>query len=53
MSFETKKYFIINHMNFISYCDGKNSILEISILCKIDFEEAYGYYIKMKENGLV
>jgi len=42
-----------NMANFISYCDGKNSILEISNLCEIDFEEAYGYYNKMKENGLV
>ena len=28
-----------NMMNFISYCDGSNSILEISEICGIDFEE--------------
>ena len=42
-----------NMMNFISYCDGSNSILEISEICGIDFEESYGYYIKMKENRLM
>lgn len=42
-----------NMMNFISYCDGTNSILEISDICKIDFNESYGYYIQMKENGLI
>ena len=42
-----------NMMNFISYCDGSNSILEISEICGIDFEESYGYYIQMKENSLM
>jgi aminopeptidase-like protein len=42
-----------NMMNFISYCDGSNSILEISEICGIDFEESFGYYMKMKENGLM
>lgn len=42
-----------NMMNFISYCDGTNSILEISNMCKIDFEEAYDYFLKLKENKLV
>ena len=42
-----------NMMNFISYCDGSNSILEISEICGIDFEESFGYYAKMKENGLM
>ena len=42
-----------NMMNFISYCDGSNSILEISEICGIDFEESYGYYIQMKENRLM
>ena len=40
-------------MNFISYCDGSNSILEISEICGIDFEESFGYFMKMKENGLM
>ena len=44
---------IRNMMNFISYCDGSNSILEISEICGIDFEESFGYYAKMKENGLI
>jgi len=42
-----------NMMNFISYCDGSNSILEISEICGIDFEESFGYFMKMKENGLM
>ena len=42
-----------NMMNFISYCDGSNSILEISEICGIDFEESFGYFTKMKENGLM
>ena len=36
-----------NMMNFISYCDGSNSILEISEICGIDFEESFGYYEKL------
>ena len=40
-------------MNFISYCDGSNSILEISEICEIDFDESFGYFLKMKENGLM
>jgi len=42
-----------NMMNFISYCDGGNSILEISEICGIDFDESFGYFMKMKENGLM
>ena len=42
-----------NMMNFISYCDGSNSILEISEICGIDFDESFGYFMKMKENGLM
>ncbi len=42
-----------NMMNFISYCDGSNSILEISEICGIDFDESFGYFLKMKENGLI
>ena len=42
-----------NMMNFISYCDGSNSILEISKLCEIDFNEAYHYYNIFIENELL
>ena len=42
-----------NMMNFISYCDGTNSILEISEICGVNFSEGYDYFIKMKENGLI
>lgn len=54
-NFSTKESgnIVRNMMNFISYCDGKNSILDISILCKIDFHEAYDYYIQIKEHQLV
>lgn len=41
-----------NLMNFISYCDGKNSLLEISNLCKIEFFECLGYYKKIKIENL-
>ncbi|MDA9676352.1 DUF4910 domain-containing protein [Flavobacteriaceae bacterium] len=44
---------VINMINFISYCDGSNSILEISEICGIPFEESFDYYMKMKENGLL
>jgi len=44
---------IRNMMNFISYCDGSNSILEIAEICEIDFEESFDYYMKMKKNGLM
>ena len=42
-----------NMMNFISYCDGSNSILEISSICGIDFNESYEYFLQMRENGLI
>ena len=42
-----------NMMNFISYCDGSNSILEISDICGIDFNESYEYFLQMRENGLI
>ena len=42
-----------NMMNFISYCDGNNSILDISERCNIPFNESFSYYMKMKDNGLI
>lgn len=42
-----------NLMNFISYCDGKNTILEISKICNIDFFECYEYYNNLKNNNLM
>ena len=39
--------------NFISYCDGTNSIFEISKLCKINFNEAYSFYLILKKNKLL
>lgn len=42
-----------NMSNFISFCDGTNSILDISELCKIEFDECYKYYCTMKENNLI
>jgi len=41
-----------NMMNFISYCDGKNSILEIANICSISFDEAFKYYKKMEKADL-
>ena len=49
----TKKKIVANMMNFISYCDGTNSILEISNICNIDFDESFKYYVNMKDNGLI
>ena len=40
-------------MDFISYCDGTNSILEISKICNINFDESFDYYLKMKKKGLM
>lgn len=40
-------------MNFISYCDGKNSILDIAELCNISSKECYDYYLKLKEFNLI
>ena len=45
------KYRDIKH--FISYCDGTNSILEIADLCKIDFFEAFDYYMELKNVNLI
>jgi aminopeptidase-like protein len=42
-----------NMMNFISYCDGNNSILDISEICNIPFNESFSYFMKMKDNGLI
>ena len=39
-------------MNFISYCDGSNSLLKISDLCKIDFFECLEYYRKINKEKL-
>ena len=40
-------------MNFISYCDGTNSILEISNLCDMSFFESYTYFEKLKQLDLI
>lgn len=42
-----------NMMNFISYCDGTNSILDISEICNIQFEESYSYYEKLRDKALL
>lgn len=41
-----------NMMNFISYCDGTNSLLDISEICDIPFEESFSYYEKLREKNL-
>ena len=40
-------------MNFISYSDGSNSILEIANLCLITFEDAFNIFQKLKEADLM
>ena len=40
-------------MNFISYCDGKNSISEIANLCNIDNAEAINYYETLRQVNLI
>jgi aminopeptidase-like protein len=42
-----------NMMNFISYCDGENTILEISELCNIDFSESLSYFKILKKEKLL
>lgn len=42
-----------NLMNFISFCDGENTILDISFLCRISFNEAFEYFLKLKKNNLI
>ena len=44
---------IMDFMNFISYCDGKNSILEISLLCNINFFKAFKFFEILKNNKLL
>ncbi len=44
---------ILDFMNVISYCDGKNDLKEISKLCKIDYSETYSIYLQLKENNLL
>tara|TARA_B100000963_G_scaffold360524_1_gene391725 strand:+ start:13110 stop:14375 length:1266 start_codon:yes stop_codon:yes gene_type:complete len=39
-------------MNFISYCDGTNSLLDISEICNISFEESHSFYQKIRDKGL-
>ena len=53
ISTEESSEIIRNMLNFISYCDGTNSILEISKLCKISFKESYNYFTKIRDNGLI
>ena len=40
-------------MNFISYCDGRNTIEEISNLCNISYSESLDYYKKLKKIDLI
>ena len=39
--------------NFISYCDGENTIMEIADLCNLNFIEAYTHYNKLVEANLI
>jgi len=52
ISTKNQNHDIRNMMNFISYCDGKNSILDIANLCNIDFFECYKFYKKLNNEGL-
>ena len=51
----TKKYSKKNHimMNLISYCDGKNSLLEIADFIDEPFWDLVSIVEKLKENGLL
>lgn len=42
-----------NLSNFISYCDGKNDLVDICKIIKIGFEEAYEYFTILKREGLI
>lgn len=53
ISFNTSKNYTSDLSNFISYCDGTNSILDISKLCKLDFYESYQIYLTLQKNQLI
>ena len=53
ISKKTSSSSIRNFMNVISYCDGKNDLIDISKFCKIDFFETYSIYLKLKEKSLL
>ena len=53
ISKKTSSSSIRNLMNVISYCDGKNDLIDISKFCKIDFFETYSIYLKLKEKSLL
>ncbi len=40
-------------MNFISYCDGEHTLLEISELCNISFEKSYRFCEELKQKNLI
>lgn len=42
-----------NLKNFISYCDGTNTILDIAELCKIDLRKANSFHEILVENNIV
>ena len=42
-----------NMMNFLSFCDGKNSIMDISELCEISYGEAKSYYELFNREDLI
>ena len=42
-----------NILNFISYSDGENTILEISELCNISFFKSINIWEKLRKHGLV
>jgi aminopeptidase-like protein len=53
ISTKTSANQVKNMMNFISYCDGNNTILEISNLCNISFFDSIDIYDKLKANQLI
>ena len=40
-------------MNFISYCDGKHSLLDISEKCNLSFAKVYDLFLEVNEANLI
>ena len=53
VSTKTSDMNVRDMMNFISYADGTNSILEIADLCLITFEEAFKIFQNLKKVDLI
>jgi aminopeptidase-like protein len=42
-----------NILNFLSFCDAKHTLLEISEKISLEFEKVYNYYLIFKKNKII